>query len=248
MVYPGPSGVWPMDSDAAPNLFCGGDDEVKFAALIVIGDGVAFFGRGKPTLRCDAQLAEIGKSGCVVKFAFEPIHVFEIGGLGGDEARQDTLFAFWQQGERFEPTGAVGVILHEEHVDPSGEDCLCGQIIGALCGMGGAEIATAHVHGDDHVIRAGFDGFAQHPGVAVDQPVGILPDVLFVGAMFRVAQIGKEDVVHLQVSAAGFVKRANRVAVGGDEVVKNGLRIIAVGLWVNILWRRSEMATGGTRD
>ena len=114
--------------------------------------------------------------------------------------------------------------------------------------MGGAEIAPTHMHAYHHVVRAVLDRLAHHPGIAFDQPVGI--DALFclARAVFGIAEIGKEDVVHLQIPATGLVELGHRIAVGGRQIIEDRLWILFVVLRVNVIGRSAEMAAGGTRN
>ena len=72
--------------------------------------------------------------------------------------------------------------------------------------MGGAEIAPAHMHANDHVRGAVFDCFMHHPCIAANEPIGILALRDFGGAVFGVAKISEEDVIHLQIPTPGVVE------------------------------------------
>src|SRR5690606_23533359 len=104
------------------------------------------------------------------------------------------------------------------------------RIVGAFGDPGGFEIATAHMHTDDHVIGAVDYGVVHHLGIATDQPIGIFALGLALGADFRIAEIGKEDVVHLQIAAAGIVEGLHGSFIGGGDVFEIGLGVVLVFL------------------
>ncbi len=201
-------------------------------------------------MRRDAKLVDVAIFRCFVELGPEPVDLFQLGRLGCDEAGQHPLLALGQQFQRLQPAGAVGVVFHEEDVDAGGKDRFRRQVIGTLGRVGGPEIAPAHVHADRHVGRAVLDRLAQHPGIALDQPVGIHPGGDLVGPVLGVAQIGEEDVVHLQVPAPGLVELCHRLPVGRGDVVEQRLRIFLVFRRVNILGRGAEVAArrAGDRD
>ena len=77
---------------------------------------------------------------------------------------------------------------------------------------------------------------------------GSSPCACFLGADLGVAQIGKEDVVHLQVAAADIVEALDRLLVGLGEVRKQQLEIVAIGLVADIVIGDAEMAAARARD
>ena len=84
------------------------------------------------------------------------------------------------------------------------------------------------MHADQHVIGPVGDGVVHHLGVARNQPVRILALGLALFADLRVAQIDKEDIVHLQVAAAGGVECLDGLLVGRGDVGEIGVGIVLV--------------------
>ena len=121
--------------------------------LLVLGQRIAFLGRGEAALRRKAELIERRELRRLVDAAQDRVAAFELSGLRGDEAEHDGL-ALGQEAQRLEAAGALGVVLHEVavHLDRVEQD-LGDRLVAAARHEGGAEIAAAEMHRDRHVGR-----------------------------------------------------------------------------------------------
>ncbi len=200
-------------------------------------------------MRGDAELVEIGILGGFVELATQVVDAFQLTGLGGDEAGQHALVALGQEAQGLEAAGALGVVFHEIDVDAGlVEHGICRRVVGAFGDPGGFEIATAHMHADHHVGRTAIDRVMHHLGILLDQPIGIEALGLLFGADLGVAQIGKEDVVHLKVPAADIVEGLDGLLVGLGEIGKQQFEIVAIGLVADIFLGDPEVAAARARD
>ena len=127
------------------------DDHLQLRPLLVLGQGVALFGRGKAALRRQAQLIERNIFRRLVDAALDRVLGFEPAGLGGDQAEHDVA-VLGHQLQRLEAAGALAVVFHEiaVHLDAVEQDLLLG-LVAAGTHEGRFIIAAAQVHGDGHV-------------------------------------------------------------------------------------------------
>src|SRR4051794_2819317 len=86
---------------SSPNFLGYLDDAREFRPLLVLGQRVAFLGRGKSTLAGEAKLVERREFRGLVDAALEIVLAFKLAGLGRDDAEHH-LLAFRQHSERLE--------------------------------------------------------------------------------------------------------------------------------------------------
>ncbi len=103
------------------------------------------------------------------------------------------------------------------------------------------------MHADHHIVRPVLDRLVHHPRIAVDQPIGVLSFFRLGRAVLGIAEVGKENIVHLQVAAAGIVECAHGLGVGGGKVGEQGVGVL-IFLRVDVRLRNPEMAAARTGD
>ena len=99
------------------------------------------------------------------------------------------------------------------------------ELVAALRDPGGAEIAAAGMHGDRHVGGLAFERRVGHARVDRRQAVGIVAARLRLLALLRIADHRPGGVVELQVTAAGVVEGADRLATGGGDIVEEFVEV-----------------------
>ena len=215
--------------------------------LLVLGQHIAFLGRGKAALAGEAELIERRELRGLVDAALEIVLAFELAGLGRHDAEHD-LLAFRQHAQRLEAAGARVVVFHEiaVHVDLVEQDLLHG-VVAARAHEGRFVVAAAHVHRDRHV---GGDVRHRHiDEVAVDfaELFGIVAAVAHLLAILLVAQHRDEHLVELEIAAAGVREGAHRLAVGLPDIVEEGVEI-GIGRLVDRRRRRAAVDRGRRRN
>ena len=84
--------------------------------------------------------------------------LFQRAGFRGDQAEHDLLLALGHEAQRLEAAGPLGVVFEEIAVVVGlAEHHLGHRLVPAFRNPGGAEVAAAHMRGDDHVGRAVLD-------------------------------------------------------------------------------------------
>src|SRR5215831_7130724 len=222
LTMPAAMGTAPFVS-LAPDLVGDLDQAAQLRPLLVLGQAIALFGRGEAALARDAELVERGIFRRLIDAAPELVLAFKPAGLGGHDAEHHGL-ALGQLAQRLEATGALAVVFHEVavHVDFVEQDLLHG-LVAAAAHEGGLIVAAAQMHGDGHV-----GGDVRHRGIdeiAVDltELFRIVAAILHLLAIVLVAQHRDEDLVELQIAAAGVGEGAHRLAIGLAEVVEERL-------------------------
>ena len=77
---------------------------------------------------------------------------------------------------------------------------------------------------------------------------GSCPVAVFNGrSMFGIAQIGKENIIHLQIAAARIIKGLHRLFIGFDQIIHQQFNILIGGV-ANICDIGSEMTAAGPRN
>src|SRR5262249_60402040 len=78
-----------------------------FGPLFVLGEDVAFFGRGEAALRRQAQLIQRDIFNRFVDALLDVAFVLKRAGLRRDQSKHELLFAFWKKPQRLDTAGAV---------------------------------------------------------------------------------------------------------------------------------------------
>src|SRR5262249_41237697 len=125
------------------------DDHAELRPLLLLGQDIAFLGRGEAALRRQGELVERDVLGRLVDALPDRVLAFELAALGGDEADHHDLFALRQKAQRLEPAGALGVVFEEIAVDAldRAEQVLGDELVAARRDEGRAKIAAAGMHG-----------------------------------------------------------------------------------------------------
>src|SRR6187431_3203391 len=154
----------------APNLVGELDDLAHLGPLLVLGEDIAFLGRGEAALRRQAELLERSELRRFLDALLDVALVLERAALGGYQAEHDLLVTLGQEAQRLEAAGALGVVFQEIAVviDLS-EQGFCHGLIAAFGNPGRAEIAAADMRGDDHVRRLRGERGVDHLGVSLLQ-------------------------------------------------------------------------------
>src|SRR5262249_42423537 len=174
--------------------------------------------------------------------------LFERARLGRHEPEHHGLVALGHEAQRLETPRAVSVVFEEIAVvvDPTKQE-LRDRLIAAFGNPGRAEIAAAHVGGHRHVAGAAFERLVDYARVDLRQLVDILAALARLLQLFLRAQIGPYRVVELQVLAARIGKRAHRLAVGGAEVVEEGVHV-RIDVFADASAPAAEMQHARARD
>src|ERR1019366_6290935 len=137
---------------SAPNLVGELNNHPQLGPLLVLGQHVAFFGRGEAALRRQAQLIERDIFGCLLDALPDVVARLQPAGLRGDQTEHDDLVALRQETQRLETTGALAVVFQEVAVVVAFfEQGLRHRLVAARRNPGRAEIAAANVRGIGHV-------------------------------------------------------------------------------------------------
>src|SRR5208282_5231254 len=137
---------------SAPNFVRELDDHPQFRPLLVLGERIAFFRRGKSALRRQAKLIQRGKFGRLVDTALDVVLLFQLAALGGDKTQHDDLVALRQEPQRLEAARARGIVFEEIAVVVQLiEQNFGNRLVTALRNPGRTEIAAANVGRDYHV-------------------------------------------------------------------------------------------------
>ena len=210
---------------AAPDFVGDPADQLQLLPLVVLGEDIAFLGRGEAALGRDAELVERDILRSLGDAGLDRLGVLELGELGGEEAEHHDLILDFS--ERLEAAGALGVVLEEEAVHAAvREENLGDRRIGARGEPGRAEVAAADVHRDRHVGGLHFEDAVDRVHVALLDRLEVEAAVGVVGALRLVAEFAPGGVVELQVAAAFAVEGEDRVAVRLDDVVEQDAFIL----------------------
>src|ERR1700733_14709631 len=187
----------------SPDLSGDFPDHPQLGPFFVLGQYVAFLGRGEAALRRQAQLVKIGELRCLFDAALDGVLAFEPAGLGRHQAEHGKA-ALLQALERLEAAGAFRVIFHEiaVHLDAV-EQHFLHRVVAARAHEGRFIIAAAQMHGHRHVGRNIRDRDIDEIAVERAKCVRIVAAILHLLAVLRVAQHGDEHLVELQIAAAG---------------------------------------------
>src|SRR5215470_1992647 len=233
---------------SSPHLVGDLDDHAKLRPLLLLGEDIAFLGRGKAALGREAQLLDIDVFGRFVDAALDRVLLLQCAALRGDEAEHHLLLPLGHEPQRPEAAGAVGVVFEEIAVDIDlAEQTLGDELIAALGDEGGAEIAAAGMHGHDHIGGTAGQCQVRHLRIVRGQTIGIVAARLGMLALLRIADHRPGGVVELQVAAAGVVEGADGLAIGHAHVVEVAVEI-GVDLLADGLPALAEMQRRGRRD
>src|SRR5579864_5423162 len=96
---------------STPHLVGHFADHAQLGPLLVLGQDIAFLGRGEAALRRQAELIEVDEFLRLLDAALDRVLGFQRAGLGGDQAEHCEP-AFRQPAQRLETAGALGVVFH----------------------------------------------------------------------------------------------------------------------------------------
>ena len=149
---------------------------------------------------------------------FRSSGVLQPAGFSGDEAEHDHL-ALRHEPQRLEAAGPLVVVLEEEtvHVELA-EQGLGDEVVAALGGPGGAEVAAAHVRGHLQVRGPSGDRVVDLADVAQVQVLGVLAAPGDLSPLGRVVEVGQAGVIQLQVGAAEPGQALHLIVVRGGQV------------------------------
>src|SRR5579864_1599360 len=202
----------------SPDFLCDLADHLELGPLLVLGEDIAFLGRGEAALRRQAKLLEIGEFGGFLDAALDGVFGFQRPSLGRHQAQHHAA-AFLQTPQRLKTAGAVGVVFHEiaVHLDLVEQHFLLG-LVAAGAHVGRFVVAAAQMHCHRHVRRNVGHRDVDELAVERAERVRIVAAILHLLAIFRIAQHGDEDFVELQVAAAGVGEGAHGFFVGLAEI------------------------------
>src|SRR3984893_1905448 len=210
-----------------PDLVRDLDEAAQLCPLLVLAQQIALLGRGEAAVAGNAERVERGIFRRLLDAALELVLAFELAVLGGHDAEHDEL-AFGQHAQRFEAAGTRIVVLHEisVHLDLAEQDFLH-RFVAAGAHEGRFIIAAAQMHGDGHVGGNIRHRRVDEIAVKLAEAFGIIAARGHLRPVFRIAQHGHEDLVELEVAAAGVGEGAHRLAVGlpqvGEEAIELGI-------------------------
>src|SRR5215211_7700471 len=167
----GNDGTWRR---SPPDLSGGLDDQTEFGHLFLVAERVALNGRGEATLGRQTELLDGDVAAGLLDAALELVLVLELAALGGDQAEHDQL-PLGDEPQRLESARPLVVVLQEEAVDrEAAEQRLGDEVVAALGGPGGAEVAPAHVGGDRHAVGLAGQRLVDLADVALMQVLGVV--------------------------------------------------------------------------
>src|SRR4029077_18918989 len=105
----GACGACPSAPDLAGNV----NDHAELCPLLGFGENVALLGAGKAALRAEAELLDRCEPGGFIDPPLDIVLALQAAALGGDQAHHYAFVALGQEAQRFQATGAVGVILEK---------------------------------------------------------------------------------------------------------------------------------------
>jgi hypothetical protein len=110
---------------------------------------------------------------CLLDAAYKVVLGFQVAALGRDEAEDDHL-ALGNEAQGLEGAGAGVVVLQKEavHVELVKED-LRYEVVAALRGPGGAEVAAAHVRRHGHAVGPALQGAVDGADVGLVLVLGV---------------------------------------------------------------------------
>src|SRR5579862_2901593 len=138
---------------SSPHLARDLADHAQLGPFLVLGQDIAFLGRGEAALRRQTKLIEVGEFAGFVDAAFDRVLGFQRAGLCRHQAKhRDT--ALLQAFERLEAPSARGIVFHEiaVHFDAVEQDLLH-RIVAARPHKGRFVVAAAQMHRHRHVGR-----------------------------------------------------------------------------------------------
>ena len=142
--------------------------------LLVLGQHIAFLGRGEAALRRQRELIRRHVFGGLADAALDVGLVFQGAEFGGDQAEHHDLGTGGQESQRLESAGALAVIFEEIAVVIAVcEQAFRHRLVAAGRNPGRAEIAAAHMGGDCHVGGLGPERLVDGAGVALLQVIDV---------------------------------------------------------------------------
>src|SRR6266851_8844988 len=209
-----------------PHLFRDIDREPQLRPLLLLGEDIALFGRGKAALRRYRELIQRHELARLLQPPLDIVLILELASLRGDDADHDNLVAFRQIPQRLEAAGPLGIVFEKiAVVTGAGQHGLRNRLITARRNPGRAEIAATNMRGDRHVRRPFGDRVIDDAGVNFLQVVGALAARSHLVEFILRAEIGPYRVVELQIAATGVVERLYRLAIGLGEVLEKHLDV-----------------------
>src|SRR6516162_8517999 len=117
------------EGNSTPNLARDIADHAQLRPLLVLGENIAFLGRGEAALRRETKLIEIGETGGLLDAPFDRVFTFQRAVLGRDQSEHRGA-AFLQARQRLKAAGARGIVFHEiaVHLDAVEQHLLHGVV------------------------------------------------------------------------------------------------------------------------
>src|SRR5215203_2168081 len=182
----------------APDFFSQFHDHPQLRPLLVLGENIAFFGGGKAALRRQAKLIERGILGRLVDAALDRILGLQLAAFGGDEAEHYALLALRNEPQGFEAARPIGIVFEEITVEIGiTEQLLRDELVATRGDEGGAEVASARVHGDGHIVWLARQRLVSHLRIDRRQLARIVAAFTRMLALPGIAHHRPGRVVHL---------------------------------------------------
>src|SRR4029077_15432074 len=131
-----------------PDLVRQLDNHAQLGPLLILGQHVAFFGRGEAALRRQAELIERDKFRGFFDALLDVRARLQAARLRRDQAKNHDLVALWQKPQRLKSAGAGGVVFEEVTVVVAlAEEILRHRLVAAGRDEGRAEGGAADMGG-----------------------------------------------------------------------------------------------------
>ena len=168
-------------------FLCHFHDHLELRPLLVLGQDIAFLGRGEAALRRQAKLLEWNEFRRLLDAAPDVVLRLQPSAFRSDQAEHNGL-VLRHQAQRLEATSALGVVFHEVavHVDRI-EQRFRYRLVAAGSDERRLKIATAQMHRDRHVRRDVGDRGVDHASIDCRQLFRIVAAIRHLRAQFRIA-------------------------------------------------------------
>src|ERR1700683_2789211 len=98
---------------SSPNFVGDFYDHAQLRPLLLFGQDIAFFRRGEPALRRQAELIESHVFGGLVDPPLDVVLLLQLAGLRRDKTEHELLLALGKKAQRLEAAGAIAIVFEE---------------------------------------------------------------------------------------------------------------------------------------